>query len=404
MEIKFLIDQTPWIGINQIQPHPSNPNEHTPEQIKKIARSIDELDWGRPIIISSDNYILIGHGAYEAAKDILHQNKVPYRRVEHIHSSSEAIALMLSDNKLAELSNWNYGKLQPLQHNLEIAGFDTALTGFEDTELQEIENKLEKPKDVVEDEFDLDKVTERICQKGDIWQLGKHRLMCGDSTKQGDVEKLMNRQLSDIVFTDPPYGVDYSGGATAPREKLKGDKSTSLYMPCCEMAAKFSTDEAPLYLWHAGVKATDAATAATAAGYKIRCQIIWNKNQAQYGALGAQYKQKHEPCYYCYKEGKTVNWNGPTNEITVWDIERSQKNEYHPTQKPIALAARAISNHNVKKVLDLFGGSGSTLMACEQLKKQCYTMELDPHYCDVIISRWEEFTGQKAQLKKEKKS
>ena len=242
---------------------------------------------------------------------------------------------------------------------------------------------------------------EPVTKRGDLWLLGdgasSHRLLCGDSTKAEDVARLMNGEKAEMVFTDPPYGVDYDGGTTV-REKLEGDTNTNLYHPCCQMAAEFSLGDAPLYLWHAGIKGIAAAAAAAAAGYEIRCEIVWNKNLAQFGALSAQYKQKHEPCYYCYKRGKKVNWCGPTNEVTVWDENRSSTNEYHPTQKPVALAVRALNNHSARSVFDPFLGSGSTMIAAEQLGRRCFGMEIEPRYVDVAVKRWENFTGKKAVL------
>lgn len=161
------------------------------------------------------------------------------------------------------------------------------------------------------------------------------------------------------------------------------------------MAAAYSDDKAPLYLWHAGVKGIAAAAAAAAAGYEIRCELVWNKNQAQFGSLSAQYKQKHEPCYYCVKRGHPPRWYGPTNEVTVWDHNRSAVNDFHPTQKPVALGERALTNSSERGsvVLDLFGGSGSTLIAAHSLNRKARLMEIDPIYCDVICRRFQEHTG-----------
>jgi DNA modification methylase len=225
---------------------------------------------------------------------------------------------------------------------------------------------------------------------GDLWQIGDHRLLCGDSTKKEDVGRVMGEMKADMVFTDPPYGVDYDGGTTK-RKKLEGDTGTELYKPCCLMARDFSDDKAPLYLWHAGVKgiAAAAAAAAAAAGYEIRCELVWNKNIAQFGALSAQYKQKHEPAYYCFKKGKAPRWFGPTNEVTVWDVDRSSVNEFHPTQKPPELAIRAIKNSTETGniVADWFGGSGATMVACQNTKRKCRMIELTPDYCAVILQR-----------------
>ena len=207
--------------------------------------------------------------------------------------------------------------------------------------------------------------------------------------------------MADCVITDPPYGVSYDGGHANDkrRDKLKGDESDALYEPACLMANEFSKSGSAFYLFHAGVKGFQAAAAAAAAGYEIRSELIWNKNMAQFGAIGAQYKQKHEPFYYCFKKGKAPYWNGPNNEVTVWDCDRTSKNEYHPTQKPVELIVRALKNSSKEgdAVLDLFGGSGSTLIACEKTNRIGYMMELDEKYVDVIIKRYEDYTGQKAK-------
>jgi len=198
----------------------------------------------------------------------------------------------------------------------------------------------------------------------------------------------MGGKKAQLVYTDPPYGVDYDGG-TKLREKLEGDTGTDLYAPCCRMAFDFSDDKAMLYLWHAGAKASIPAVEVLAAGYEIRSEIIWNKNLAQYGALAAQYKQKHESCYYCFKKGKTGRWFGPTTEVTVWDVNRETSNDYHPTQKPVELAERAIRNNSEigNVVMDLFVGGGSTMVACQNLNRKCRAIDISPAYCAVVLQR-----------------
>jgi len=199
----------------------------------------------------------------------------------------------------------------------------------------------------------------------------------------------MNGQKADMVFTDPPYGVDYQGGALTKRTKLDNDqKNTNIYQEVIPNLYLFTIDKAPMYIWHAAGYA-DMASHLWDNDIQIRSQIIWNKNMAQFGALSAQYKQKHEPCFYCYKKGQSPYWYGPTNEVTVWDVKRESKNEYHPTQKPIELPERAIKNSSKENniVLDVFGGSGSTMVAAQQLNRKARIMELDPKYCQVIVDR-----------------
>jgi DNA modification methylase len=256
----------------------------------------------------------------------------------------------------------------------------------------------DEAKEIVEDEIPEPPV-DPITKPGDLWTLGDHRLLCGDSTKAEDVERLMAGAKARLVITDPPYGVDYQGGTTK-REKLKGDHDAGLYLPILQLANQFSDDECAVYLWHSDSKSAAVSAAVSAAGYELRCTIIWNKNIAQFGALGAQYKTKHEPCHYLYKKSRSPRWFGPTNEVTVWDISRNSKNEHHPTEKPVAVMARPMGNSSEKgdAVLDLFLGSGTTLIAAEQLGRKCYGMEISPQYCDVIVKRWETLTGKKAEL------
>lgn len=268
------------------------------------------------------------------------------------------------------------------------------LAGFGEDDLRRLLDSLKPMPEGDPDEAPALPKGEPRSKLGEVYELGRHRLMCGDATSDADMATLMAGELAECVFTDPPYGVGYDGG-TKVREKLAGDHSTELYWPGCMAAASYTTDSAPLYLWFAALKGAAAAAAAAAveAGYEIRCEIIWNKNQAQFGSLSAQYKQKHEPCFYCFKKGRTVNWVGPTNEVTVWDVDRASVNEFHPTQKPVDLACRALGNHEAASVLDLFGGSGSTLIAAEILGRKAFVMEIDPGYCDVIRQRYEDYVG-----------
>jgi len=230
-------------------------------------------------------------------------------------------------------------------------------------------------------------------ERGQVWTCGKHRVMCGDSTSAEDVATLMDGKKADMVFTDPPYGVDYDGG-TKRREKLDGDTSPSLYSAFLPITRKFIHPHAAVYLFYADGDAA-VTTAVTTAGYEVRNTLVWNKNQAQFGALSAQYKQKHEPFLYCHIKGHAPAWFGDTNEVTVWEVDRANRNEYHPTQKPIELAARALGNSTkaTDVVLDLFLGGGSTLIAAEQTGRVCYGMEISPAYVAVTLQRYKDVTG-----------
>lgn len=364
-----------------------NINKGTPFGTSLLHKSLQEVGAGRSVLADKNGILIAGNKTIEAAGQLgitkikvveTHGDEIVVVQRTDMDINSKAGATMkILDNTV---SKHNY---------IEDATISEAIC--EEYKIEPVAYGLEEKKsEVIEDDFDGKAPIVPITKLGDLYELNEHRVLCGDSTKTEEVEKLMNGRKADMVFTDPPYGVNYDGGHanSKRREKLKGDDSTDLYEPCCKMAYAFSIDSAPLYLWHAGVKGITAAAAAVSAGFEIRCQIIWNKQMAQFGAIGAQYKQKHEPCYYCYKKGKTANWVGANNEVTVWDVDRSSKNEFHPTQKPVALPHKAMLNHSVGLIADFFLGSASTMMAAEQLNRTSYGLELSESYCDVIVARY----------------
>lgn len=360
--------------------------------LNKLKASIVKYGFFVPKFIWKSNgkhYILDGHQTVKACEALEVEGyeipEIPYVEVKAKDRRD-------AGEKLLQI-NSRYGTINPDTTFFE--NFDIDLSFINEIEIPELNIDLEvDTSDIPEAQIDkAEELQEKWkVKRGDIWRVNKHRLMCGDSTKQENVEILCDGKKTQLVFTDPPYGVDYDGGTTV-REKLSGNMSTDLYVPCCSMAYKYSDDKAALYLWHAGVKGIAAvavaAAAVVAAGYEIRCEIIWNKNQAQFGALSAQYKQKHEPLYYCFKKNKIPRWFGLTNEVTVWDCDRVSVNEFHPTQKSPELACRAINNSSSKSdiVLDLFLGSGSTMVAAEKLDRICFGMEIYPPYVSVCLQR-----------------
>lgn len=380
------------VSVKSLIPHPKNMNKHPPEQIERLAKIIEYQGFRNPVVVQrGTNLVVAGHGRIEAARKIgIERVPVTYQEFE---SEAQLYAYMTSDNAIA---SWAELDLSMVNSEMLDLGpdFDIDLLGIKDFVIEPIE-KFEPQAD----EDDVPEVVHPITRSGDLWLLGKHRLLCGDSTMIDDVERLMNGEKADMVFTDPPYGVDYDGGVFSKRTKLANDDSTDIYDNVLPVLFAFTIDKAPFYIWHAAGYA-DMASKLGESGFKIRSQIIWNKNQAQFGALSAQYKQKHEPCFYCFKKGQSPHWYGSTNEVTVWDIKRESKNEFHPTQKPVELVERALDNSSVigDLVLDLFGGSGSTLIACQKKDRRCSAMELDEKYCDVIIKRWEQYTGKKVIL------
>lgn len=375
--------------IDEIKPYEKNPRKND-EAVKYVAESIKQFGFKVPIVIDKDGIIVAGHTRYKAAKK-LNLKEVPCIVADDL-TDEQVKAFRLADNKVAEKSEWDFDLLADELDDL--FDFDMTAFGFD-------EETEEEPAEIVEDDFEIEPPAEPKAKLGDIYQLGRHRLMCGDSTDKATVEKLMDGHKADMVFTDPPYGVSYTGGLQFKngqveknnREMIKND-DVDIYDDVFRILADFSNGAC--YIWFADTKAATLYNAAEQYG-EIHALIIWVKNGG-YGALNANYKQKHEPCLYWKPKNAKLNFCGATTETTIWEINKDGVNEYHPTQKPVALPAKAIRNHDANTVLDIFGGSGSTLIACEQLERSCYMMELDPKYVDVIISRWEQFTGEKAVL------
>lgn len=380
------------VPVSELIHHPKNMNEHSDDQINRLVKLIEYQGFRNPLVVQKGtNLVVAGNGRLMAARKIgLSYVPVTYQEFD---SEAQLYAYMTSDNAIASWAHLDLSKVNTEMLDLG-PDFDIDMLGIKDFVLEPIE-KFE----ALTDEDAVPEVVHPITRRGDIWLLGNHRLMCGDSTVIDEVERLMDGQKADMVFTDPPYGVDYEGGAMSKREKLINDNSTDIYDNVLPVLYAFTHEKTPFYIWHAAGYA-DMASKLGENDFKIRSQIIWNKNQAQFGALSAQYKQKHEPCFYCHKKNASPFWYGPTNEVTVWDIKRESKNDFHPTQKPIELVERALINSSKDKdlVLDLFGGSGSTLISCQKNNRINLSMEMNEKYCDVIIKRWENYTGKKATL------
>lgn len=380
------------LSIAELQLDPHNARKHDNANLEAIAGSLTQFGQRKPIVISQDNIVVAGNGTLTAAKS-LGWTEIDAVRVPADWDADRIKAFALADNRTAELATWDQEVMASQLLELQEAGFDIEEFGFE---------LHEPPVDL--DSIQEDEVPESVLSRvalGDIWQLGRHRLMCGSSTNDQDMTKLMNNQMADIVFTDPPYGVAYTGGIQFKdgvaernnREMIKND-DLDIYEDVMSMLSRFA--KGPCYIWFAGSHGASIYSAAEKYG-EIHALLIWVKNGG-YGALNANYKQKHEPCLYWKPKGKSLNFIGSTTETTIWNIDKDGRNKLHPTQKPVALAAKALGNHSGNLVFDGFGGSGATLIAAEQMNKTCYMMELDPQYCDVIIERWENLTGQKAEL------
>ena len=374
--------------INELIPYINNPRIND-GAVDKVASSIKNFGFKNPIIIDQDNEIIAGHTRLKAARK-LGLDEVPTIKVDDL-TEPQIKAFRIADNKTSEFAEWDMELLE-----IELKGLDYEFTGFDIDELGELFND---DTEVIEDDFDVEPPEEPISKRGDIWLLGKHRLMCGDSTSEDDVEKLMNGNKADMVFTDPPYNVAYEGGSKK-REMIKNDKIDDFYNFLYDVYAncfEYMKNGSPIYICHSELERVNFTKAFEDVGFKMSSIIIWAKNNSTF-SMNKDYKQKHEPIIYGWKQGANHTWVGGTCEDTLWEINRPSKSDLHPTMKPIELVARSLTNSSYKDALvyDPFGGSGSTLIACEQLKRICYMMELDPKYVDVIINRWEEYTGEKA--------
>jgi len=359
--------------------------------VTKLKNAILKGGWSFPVYVWKDNdYVIDGKGRKQAVEDLIKEGhtikEIPVVDIE-------AKDLEEAKQKVLEVSS-QYGDVTKDSFEAFTEGFDA---DFDTFDLKGIdEDMFIEPEEKDDEVPEVPETPKSVL--GDLYELGEHRVLCGDSTKIDDVDKLMDGKKADMVFTDPPYGVDYDGGHAVKgqrREKLDNDDETDMYAGSIPLAFAYSTDSSPLYLWFADRFAKDVLNALETSSYQVRCWIIWNKNMAQFGAIGAQYKTKHEPVIYAFKKGKAPTWNGVNNEVTVWDVDRHAKNEFHPTQKPTALCERAIKNHlgTDSIILDLFLGSGSTLIASQKTGRKCYGMELDPKYVDVIVQRYVDYTG-----------
>lgn len=379
--------------IEAVIPYASNPRRNQ-AAVSKVAASIKEFGFRQPIVVDSGGVIIAGHTRLQAAQT-LGLSEVPVHVADNLNPQ-QVKAYRIADNRTSEESEWDMELLALELDALKAEGCALEPLGFEDAELDSMLGQSVEVEGLT-DPDEVPEVEEPFLRSGDLLELGGHRLLCGDSTKGEDVERLMDGKKADMVFTDPPYGVDYDGGIqftnegikTGQRAKIKND-DLSIYLDVIPMMARFT--EGAIYTWFADTRAKDIYTAIYEVGV-IHAMLIWVKNGG-YGAMNAHYKEKHEPCLYWKPKGKAMKWCGETTENTIWEIDKVGINKLHPTQKPVALGVKAISNHNAKSVLDLFLGSGSTLIACGKTARKCYGMEIDPHYCDVIVERWAAFTGQ----------
>lgn len=388
--------------IDDVKPYENNPRNNE-EAVDGVANSIKQFGWQQPIVVDKENVIIVGHTRYKAAQK-LGLKVVPVIVAEL--SEEKAKAYRLADNKTNEAAEWNFDKLQ--EELDKIINIDMSDFGFDvDNIIDEIEDKQ-----AIEDEYTEKNDIE--CHNGDIWQLGNHKLMCGDSSNKENWSKLMCGEKGNMVFTDPPYGVaigDKNKQLNKYRKSNAIDKNimndnisadelykilvkamTNLRENCLDDAVYFVTSPQ-------GGDLGMMMTMMKDAGLPVRHILIWKKNSATFSMGRLDYDYQHEPIFYTWTKSHK-NYRKGEYRTTIWEYDKPKKCDLHPTMKPVALVANALKDGTKKDdiVLDAFGGSGTTLIACEQLCRKARLMEMDPHYCSVIISRWEQLTGDKAKL------
>lgn len=389
------------IDINKLIPATYNPRKDLkPDDAEyiKIKNSIVKFGFVSPLVINKDMTVIGGHQRLKVLKD-LGITEVECIVVDLDKTNEKALNIAL--NKIQ--GDWDEDKLEALLQELKLEEFDMNLTGFDFDEVDEILNDINGTK---EDNFDVDsayeEIEEPITKPGDIWILGNHRLMCGDSTHKDDIMRLMNNQDADMLLTDPPYNVDYVG-KTAEALKIKNDNMDDnqfyeFLRKVFENMYIVTKEGASIYVFHADTEGINFRKAFKDAGFKLAECLIWKKDCF---VMGRQdYQWQHEPVLYGWKEGKAHYFINDRTQSTILEFDRPKQSTLHPTMKPIDLIAKLIKNSSKENdiILDLFGGSGSTIIAAEQLNRKCYTMELDPKYCDVIVKRWETLTNKEAIL------
>jgi DNA modification methylase len=386
------------MDIDDLKPFEKNPKKHPEDQINVLKKSMQEFGWTNPILIAADNMVVAGHARLQAAKE-LKFNEVPVIKLDMPYE--KAVAYVITDNRVAELAETDDELMaELLREVVDIPDFDFEATGYTMDDLDELIASTMPPVEVAEDEPpEVPEVAVTVL--GDIWELGNHRLLCGDSTNPDQVAKLMGEQRADMVFTDPPWNVNY-GATKHPSRKRRSIMNDAMetedfkkfMMASFACMNQFSKDGCPTYVVMSPQEWGNLMLALKENKYHWSSTIIWAKDRLVLSRK--DYHTQYEPIWYGWKDGAPrLCQVEDRKQSDLWEFERPSASELHPTTKPVALVANAISNSSRQKalVLDLFGGSGTTLIASHQLNRVCYTCELDPRYADVIIQRYVNFTG-----------
>ena len=385
-------------SVASLVPYARNARTHSDAQVAQIAASIREWGWTTPVLVDEDGGIIAGHGRVMAARK-LGLKDVPVMTARG-WTEAQKRAYVLADNQLAVNAGWDMDLLSVEMKDLALDGFDVNLIGFDDKTLAGL--LVDETEGLTDPDETPEPPADPVSVLGDVWVLGKHRIVCGDSTDALVVEKLLGKVKPHLMVTDPPYGVEYdpewrekaglNGPAAAKGKVLNDDKADWR-----EAWALFPGDVA--YVWHAGLYAGVVGDSLTATGFTLRSQIIWAKSVMVMSR--GDYHWQHEPCWYAVRKGKTGHYDGGRKQTTLWQIEKPRKSETgHGTQKPVECMKRPIENNSSpgQAVYEPFSGSGTTIIAAEMTGRCCHAIELNPAYVDVAVTRWQDFTGQKANL------
>jgi len=392
--------QVAWRPLHELIPYVRNPRTHSDAQVAQIAGSIRAFGWTNPVLVDGESGIIAGHGRVLAARQLGLQ-RVPVIELGQM-SEAQKRAYVLADNQLALNGGWDEELLRLELTDLEALGFDLGVIGFGAGELERL-LAGESQEGLTDDDEVPEAPEQPVSRPGDLWVLGQHRLLCGDATVRTDLERVLDGSLADMTWTDPPYNVDY---ASSPKDKLRGRHrpilndnlgqgfETFLYDACVNI---LSVTKGACYICMSSSELDTLQRAFRAAGGKWSTFVIWAKHTFTLGR--ADYQRQYEPILYGWKDGSDHYWCGARDQGDVWFFDKPRKNDLHPTMKPVALVERAIRNSSKSRdiVLDPFGGSGSTLIACEKAGRQARVVELDPKYVDTTVDRWQRFTGERAR-------
>ena len=379
------------VPITKLVPYVNNARTHSPEQIKKLRSSLREFGFINPVIIDRDYGVIAGHGRILAAKEE-GIREVPCVFADHL-TEAQKKAYIIADNRMAMDAGWDEELLRVEIEALQGMDFDPLLTGFDEKELAAL---FDDGAEAKEDDFDVDEELEKpvFSKTGDVWTLGRHRLVCGDSTKAETYEVLMQGKKANLVVTDPPYNVNYEGSAgKIKNDNMAAEKFYQFLLDAFTNMEKVMAEDASIYVFHADTEGLNFRRAFSDAGFYLSGCCIWKKPSLVLGR--SPYQWQHEPVLYGWKKNGKHQWYMGRKETTIWEFDKPKKNGDHPTMKPIPLLAYPIRNSSMANsvVLDPFGGSGSTLIACEQTDRICRTIELDEKFCDIIVNRYIEHVG-----------